>query len=175
MAEVRGLFYNLTIKLIVMPFVKIWIHCVWGTKKRIPFLVSEKRKKVIEHIILNAREKGIVIDTLNGYSDHLHCLISLGATQTLAEVLRLIKGEASFWINKEKLTPYKFKWAEEYYAVSVSDSGIRNVRKYIYTQEEHHRKKTWEDEQNDFILKYGFEMFSDKQTPDFSPGFLPRG
>jgi REP element-mobilizing transposase RayT len=83
-----------------MPYVKIWIHCVWGTKKRFPFLVTEKRKKIIDHIISNAKEKNICIDTLNGYTNHLHCLISLGATQTLADVLRLIKGEPS---QKENL------------------------------------------------------------------------
>lgn len=72
-----------------MPFVKIWIHCVWGTKRRIPFLIDDKRKKVIEHIISNANEKG------------------------------------------------------------------------IYNQEEHHRKKTWDEEENDLLQEYGFEKFSD--------------
>jgi len=146
-----------------MPFVKIWIHCVWGTKKRFPFLVAEKRKMVIDHIVSNAKEKNICIDTLNGYTNHLHCLISLGATQTLSDVLRLIKGEASFWINKEKLTTYKFEWAVEYYAVSISDSHVQNVRNYINNQDEHHRKKTWDEEENDLLQEFGFEKFSDDE------------
>ncbi len=118
---------------------------------------------VIDHIISNAKEKNICIDTLNGYTNHLHCLISLGATQTLSDVLRLIKGEASFWINKEKLTTYKFEWAVEYYAVSISDSHVQNVRNYINNQDEHHRKKTWDEEENDLLQEFGFEKFSDDE------------
>jgi len=58
-----------------MPFVKIWIHAVWSTKNRVPFLDKEIRKSVIEHIKANAKKKHIYLDTINGQADHLHCLI----------------------------------------------------------------------------------------------------
>jgi len=70
--------------------------------------------------------------------------------------MQLIKGESSFWINKNKVTKHYFEWADEYFAVSVSESHINRVREYIKNQEEHHRKKTWEEEYNEFIEKYGF-------------------
>jgi Transposase IS200 like. len=63
----------------------------------------------------------------------------------------LLKGESSFRINKNKLTSYKFEWAEDYYGTSVSSSHINKVREYIRTQEEHHRKKSWEEEYNELI------------------------
>lgn len=53
------------------------IHAVWGTKNRQPLLTKEIRLKVIEHIQENAKTKGIYIDRLNGYADHLHCLFVL--------------------------------------------------------------------------------------------------
>ena len=86
-----------------MPYIKTYIHFVWSTKNRFPFLDSkELRQKVWHHIKENAKEKGIFIDFVNGYTDHCHCLVSLGADQTIQKTMRLIKGESSFWINQNK-------------------------------------------------------------------------
>ena len=144
-----------------MPFVKVYIHFVWSTKNRIPFLDSlELRKKVWEHIRTNAKQKGIFVDFVNGYVDHCHCLVSLGIDQTIQKLMQLIKGESSFWINKEKLTKQKFEWQDEYFAVSVSESVIEKTRDYIKNQEEHHKTKTFQQEYDEFISKYGFEKYS---------------
>lgn len=142
-----------------MPFVKCWIHFVWSTKNREPFLRKEIRDKVFQHIKDNAKTKNIFIDFINGYDDHVHCLVSLGIDQTLSKIMQLIKGESSFWINKEKLTNSKFEWQEEYFAVSVSDSGVSQVREYIKNQEAHHQHKTFQQEYDEFISKYGFQKF----------------
>ena len=142
-----------------MAYVKNWLHCVWGTKKRIPYLSKDIRKKVIEHIKVNAKEKDIYIDSINGYHEHLHCLISLSPDMTLSKVIQLLKGESSFWVNRNKLTKLKFEWAVEYYAVSVSESHVPDVRRYIIRQEEHHQRKSWQEEYDEFIKKYGFDRF----------------
>lgn len=130
-------------------------HVVWGTKHRKPVLTTEKRKLLFDHIRSNARTKGIYIDALGGYTDHVHCLISLGGDQTIAKVVQLIKGESSFWVNRENLITPKFAWAEDYYAASVSESSIQNVRNYINNQEEHHKKVTFAEEYEQFIKTYG--------------------
>lgn len=139
-----------------MLFVKVYIHFVWCTKNRVPFLNSkELRLKVWSHIRENAKQKGIFIDFVNGFSDHCHCLVSLGVDQTIQKVMQLIKGESSFWINKNGVTNGKFEWQDEYFAVSVSESMIDKVREYIKNQEEHHSKQTFQDEYDNFISKYG--------------------
>lgn len=108
-----------------MSFIKVYIHFVWSTKNRVPFLDSkELRLKVWNHIRENAKEKGIFIDFINGYNDHCRCLISLGIDQTIQKVMQLIKGESSFWENKNRHTKEKFEWQDEYFAVSVSESAI---------------------------------------------------
>lgn len=144
-----------------MAFVRIWVHCVWATKKRHHFLTSEIKKSIIDHLKENAGYKSIYIDAINGHSNHLHCIISLGPEQSISKVMQLIKGESAFWINKNKITGSKFEWADEYYAVSVSESQLQNVRVYIANQEEHHKKKSWDDEYNEFIKAYGFERLED--------------
>lgn len=140
-----------------MAYVKIWLHCVWGTKNRIPFLNQSNKREIFNHIKENATLKGIYLDFINGDKEQIHCTISLNPEQTLAKVIQLIKGESSYWINKNKLVQGKFEWADEYFAVSVSESHINIIREYIKNQEEHHKKKTWEEEYTEFMEKYGFE------------------
>lgn len=147
-----------------MPWVKVWIHFVWSTKNREPYLRDEIRQRVFQHIRANAKEKGIYIDLINGYVDHVHCLVSLGADQTIEKIMQLIKGESSFWINKNRLCKTKFEWQDEYFAVSVSESVLENVRKYIANQEEHHRKESFDDEFNGFMKRAGFQKFKDTEN-----------
>jgi REP element-mobilizing transposase RayT len=146
-----------------MPFTKVYIHFVWSTKNREPFLDSkELRLKVWNHIRENAKSKGIFLDFVSGYSDHCHCLVSLGLDQTIQKIMQMIKGESSFWINKNQLTKQKFEWQDEYFAVSVSESMLEKVRNYIQNQEDHHRKKSFQEEYAEFLDKYGFQRFSEK-------------
>jgi putative transposase len=146
-----------------MPFIKVYIHFVWSTKNRMPFLATpEIRQLMWNHIRENAKEKEIHIDFVNGYSDHCHCLVSLGVDQTIQKVMQLIKGESSFWMNNQKLILDKFEWQDEYFAVSVSESILERVRNYIKNQEQHHSKQTFEEEYNEFMIKYKFQKFTDK-------------
>ncbi|MFT6003269.1 MAG: putative transposase [Bacteroidia bacterium] len=139
-----------------MPFIKIYVHLVFTTKNSHPFLdTADKRSKVWKHIKENSLKKDVHIDCVNGYSQHCHCLVSLGTNQTIAQVAQLIKGESSFWINKNEMTQEKFSWQTEYWAVSVSESIISKVRRYIWNQEQHHTKKTYEEEIKEFMDKYG--------------------
>jgi len=142
-----------------MPFVKVWIHFVWSTKNREPFLTDGIRQKVFQHIRENAAEKNIYLDCIGGYVDYMHCLISLGTDQTIEKIMQLIKGESSFWINKNRLVKTRFEWQDEYFAVSVSESLVTGVRKYIANQEEHHQRKSFDDEFEGFMKRAGFQRF----------------
>jgi REP element-mobilizing transposase RayT len=102
------------------------------------------------HIRNYAREKNIWIDHLNGYQNHIHCLISLRSDQALDEVINQIKGESSHWINQHYQMRSKFCWAVDYYAASVSLKTIPIVRQYIQNQECHHTHKTWAQEEEGF-------------------------
>jgi hypothetical protein len=67
----------------------------------------------------------------------------------------LLKGESSYWINKHGLMKMKFEWQDEYIAVSVSESNVETVQRCILNQEEHHREKSFVEEFDEFIKKYG--------------------
>ncbi len=141
-----------------MSYIRIWVHLVFATKNREPLLSREIRYKIQEHIIKNCEEKSIYLQAINGYTDHIHCLISLGREQSIANVAQLIKGESSFWINKHKLTNLRFTWQDDYFAVSVSESVLPKVISYIKNQEQHHAEKSFDDEISEFKKIYGFEI-----------------
>ena len=141
-----------------MSHVRLLVHAVWATNNREPILVPEKKNILIRHIKENAISKDIYLDTINGHMEHLHCLISLGASQSIDKIMQLIKGESAFWANKKNLFDRKLNWAEDYFAGSVSESSIDKVREYIKNQEEHHRKVTFQQEYETFIKAHGFKL-----------------
>jgi len=147
-----------------MSWIRVWIHLIFTTKNGIPFLINkEQRVAVFEHIQQNSKEKEIWLDQVNGHKEHVHCLISLGKEQTISKIAQLIKGESSYWINKNKIIPHKFEWQDDFWVVSVSESHLIAVRKYIQNQEEHHKKKLFTEEVDDFMKKYGWNYVSENK------------
>lgn len=140
-----------------MPHTKIWIHIVFSTFERKPLLNDSIRENIFKHIFDYSKSKDIFIDRINGYVDHVHILLSLSRDQTISKVMQFIKGESSHWINKNNLTKEKFEWQDEYFAVSVSESKLEILKKYIDNQVEHHKTKTFKEEYDDFMKRYGFK------------------
>jgi putative transposase len=134
-----------------MSYTRIWFHVVWTTKRRRPLLSPSLRPKIFTHIRDHAHEKGIHLDVINGYCEHVHCLVALQPDQTISDVVQILKGESSFWINRNKLMSMMFAWQDKYFAVSVGESYVERVRSYIRNQEEHHRKKSFREEYLAFI------------------------
>lgn len=141
-----------------MSFIKVYVHFVWSTKNRMPLLSKDIRKDVFNHIRENAKAKNIHIDFINGYIDHVHCLVSLNDDLSIGKIAQLLKGESSYWINKNKIIKEEFAWQDEYLAVGVGDDKIEIVRNYIANQEEHHSHVSFADEYNKFIERFGFDI-----------------
>ncbi len=151
-----------------MPYTKVMIHFIWATKNRMPLITRELKPVLLSHIKENSIKKEIFIDSLNCVEDHIHLLVSLGTEQTIAKTAMLIKGESSYWVNKQKLIKSKFEWQDEYIALSVSESAISNVRKYIANQEEHHKTKTFKDEYEAFLEENGLGTISAKANTNIN-------
>ena len=134
-----------------MPYVRVWIYLIWSTKNRQPFLEKEIRSRVLDHIKENAAKKDIHVDAIGGYLDYVHVLISLGTGQTIFKIMQLLKGESSHWVNKNSLIRSKFEWQDDYFAASVSESGVEEVRRYIQRQVDHHQKNSFIKEYEEFV------------------------
>jgi putative transposase len=140
-----------------MPYIKLLVHAVWATKDRKPLMSLEHKRIICQHIRENAVKKNIHLLNVNGHHEHLHALISLTAEQDVSNVINLIKGESSFWANRNLRLKEKFGWQDDYFAVSVSQSHFEVVNNYINNQEEHHKNKSFKDEYDEFIKNYKFD------------------
>jgi len=122
----------------------IWIHIIWSTKNREPILIPSLKHEVYSVINDIANNHEIYIDCINGIEDHLHLLVRLRTDQSVADVVKTIKG--SSWEHfKDDVEKY-ITWQDGFAAFSVSPGNLKQVRSYIYNQEKHHRDKSFGDE-----------------------------
>ncbi|TSA27020.1 MAG: IS200/IS605 family transposase [Ignavibacteriales bacterium] len=141
---------------------KCWLHLIWGTLNRERILSSKEiRKQLSSYLFEYSASKNIYMKKNFVNSEHVHALIELPTNISIEGVMHLIKGSSSHWINANKLTNTKFSWGRGYCALSVSESGISRVVKYIESQEEHHRVKSFTDEYEAFIKAYGMKYVTE--------------
>jgi putative transposase len=135
-------------------YTQIHIQCVIAVKYRESLINSGWKERLHQYITGILKNNGHKVIAINSMPDHLHIFFGFRPTQSLADLMRILKGESSEWINKEKFTKTKFHWQEGYGAFSYSRSQVSAVSKYIENQEEHHRKKTFLEEYKDFLVHF---------------------
>ena len=139
----------------VHSYSRVWLHLVWATLDRRPLLNRNAAVKVSAHLHDYAESKGIYMKINFVNPDHVHALIDLPTSKAIDDVLQLLKGESSHWVNEQDLISGKFAWQRGYGVFSVSQSGVDEVCAYIAGQEEHHRKLSFVDELKLFVQRYG--------------------
>ncbi len=136
-------------------YTQLYINFVFAVKYRAGLIQpqwEERLHKYITGIVQNNEHKMLAI---NSASDHLYFFIGLHPKQSISELMRLVKGDSSEFINKHQFTPNKFQWQQGYGAFSNSHSQINGVVKYILAQKEHHRKKGFREEYLGMLSDYG--------------------
>jgi putative transposase len=135
----------------------VLVHALWTTKDKKPLITKSKKEELCGHIRKFASAENIQLVNVNGWQEHLHALLFIQPDQSIDVLINLIKTESSFWANKKLKWTEKFEWESTYSVVSISRSQLEIVNVYINEQEEHHRKKTFEQEYNDYMNNYLFE------------------
>jgi REP element-mobilizing transposase RayT len=138
-------------------FNKIWIHAIWATKDRKPLIHLSIEQKIHQFLSEQLRTQGCPVRIINGMPDHVHCLFLLNPQNSTAGVIKQIKGSSSHFINQNNLIPEKFAWQTGYAAYSVSESVVEKVYQYIKNQKQHHQKKTFQKEFDEFLKLYGLD------------------
>ena len=143
---------------------RIWLHLIWETLSREPMLNKQAAAQASKFLTGYSEEKGIYMKINYFNAEHTHALIDLPTNKCVEDVIQLFKGGSSFWINDQKLLTNRFAWGKGYGAFSVSHSNVARVANYIARQEEHHRKKTYAQEYELFVKRYGLE-WRDEEKP----------
>lgn len=127
------------------------VHVVFSTKNRRDLIPADTRQRLWSFLGGIARKNGFKAIAIGGTANHVHVLLSLPATMPLAKAVQLIKGTSSKWMND---LGYAFAWQEGYGAFTVGVSGQPDTIRYINSQEEHHRKRSFEEEFVAFLVKH---------------------
>jgi putative transposase len=135
--------------------VKIYVHLIWGTHNHHRIINSKLKTALLEHLIARAKENNIIFETINIQPEHIHTLLLLPSDKSIAQIARQFKGESSNWINDNNLTVGKFRWQRGYATFSVSASQLEIVKRYIKNQDEHHRRKSFTEEYEEWARQYG--------------------
>jgi len=122
----------------------VWLHIIWSTKNREPLLTPELSVKVYNAIKTIAGDNEIYLDCINGIEDHVHLLIRLRTDQSIADVVKTIKGNS--WEQFRDDPDNYVAWQDGFAVFSVSPDNLKRVRAYIYNQRMHHKDKSFSDE-----------------------------
>src|SRR6185312_5196978 len=124
----------------------LYAHVIWGVRGREALLSKAVRRVLFVHMPKESAEKGIRIVAIDGSDDHVHCLLQLMPSQNLSQVVKSIRSSSMAWLNETRLLNAEFAWEEDYYAYSVSPSGVKQVIEFIGKQEEYHKTKGLDSE-----------------------------
>ena len=138
-------------------FTSILIHCVWSTKNREPILSSEIRNRLWPYLGGIARENKMKALAIGGTADHVHVLVSLPATFSVATALQLLKGNSSKWMHETFPKLHSLEWQQGYGAFSIGVSAVDATVAYIRNQAEHHRKRSVRDEFVTMLQRHGLD------------------
>jgi REP element-mobilizing transposase RayT len=127
------------------------LHLIFSTKDRQPLITPEIRADLFAYLGGIIREMHGTALIINGTADHVHMLVRIRPSHSAAEIARVVKTNSSRWVH-EKYN-LRFAWQTGYGAFSVSESSVAAVSRYIATQEEHHKKLTFQEEYVAFLKK----------------------
>ena len=126
---------------------QVWLHIVFSTKNRRPFLSNEEfRSQMFKMISHHITDQNCVSASVGGHVDHVHLLIGLSRTETISKVIEKTKTATSRWAKSTPECSSTFSWQAGYAAFSVSHSLIDSVDEYIRNQEAHHQTRSFQDE-----------------------------
>jgi len=138
-------------------FTQIHIHTVFAVQNRISLIQKSWQDQLYKYITTIIQKHGHKVLAIGGVHDHIHILFGLRPTQALSKLIQEVKRDSSEWINQQRLVMGQFSWQKGYGAFSYSKSHVAQVVKYIETQEEHHKKKTFIDEYKKILKDFNLE------------------
>lgn len=138
----------------------VHLHIVFSCKDRRPLITPEIQKRLFEFISGICRKRACTLVEGGGVADHVHLLVELAVTKSIADLLRDIKTNSSRWIH-ETWPEREFGWQDGYGVFSVCASMMDKTRQYIRNQEQHHRSRSLEEELGAILEMHGMRAEPD--------------
>jgi REP element-mobilizing transposase RayT len=135
----------------------ILVHIVFSTKNREPLIqpaIEPELFAYIAKICQSARSPALII---NGMPDHIHMLVNLGRSKSVADLVEEVKSSSSAWMKTKGHGFEQFYWQNGYGAFSIGQSGMKPLKDYIFRQKELHLRRSFQEELRLLFRRYGIQ------------------
>ena len=136
-------------------YVQNIVHLVFSTKERRKLIPAEFQPDLWAYVAGICKRNELFVHAVGGLDDHIHSLVQIPPSITIAKAVLAIKSNSSRWVREQIRG---FEWQEGYGAFSVSASNVPTVEQYIRSQAAHHRKMTFEEEFTALLKKHRVEF-----------------
>ncbi len=163
-SKCTGLYYFLNLyfepenepKPIIMAntYTQIHIQAVFSVQDRSCILRKAWKNELYKYITGIIQNHGHKVLAINGMPDHIHVFFGMRPNQSLSDLIQVVKGDSSKWINQKGFIKGRFSWQEGFGGFSYSKSHVDHVIDYIKDQENHHRRKSFIEEYLEFLEKF---------------------
>ena len=133
-------------------------HLIFRTKDSKPTIKQDHVDQLYAYISGIIKNKNSHLYRINGIENHLHILTDLHPSVALADFMREIKVSSSIWMKNGGLFPAFNGWADGYGSFTCSYMDMERLIEYIKNQQEHHRKKSFEEEYRILIIGSGLKI-----------------
>ena len=148
-------------------YTRIWVHGIFHTKNKHIQIPEKFEQDLTRHIKKSIEENfQSTVTAINVCRDHVHVLFNLNPNYAMKNIFHQVKGESSHWWNQMNYTPFKLMWQTGYSALSVSPKTLPVVEKYIFNQKEHHKKISFKEEWEKFLIAAGAVPGKDFEKDD---------
>jgi REP element-mobilizing transposase RayT len=126
-----------------MPFWRNYVHLVWTTKHRQLLITEVIEARLYAQMVNKAAEMDCYVHAINGTADHVHLVLAIPPKHSVAEVVKMLKGASSHFVN-QVLRPaeFNFQWQRGYGSFSLGHSQLPHAIAYVESQKEHHAQQT---------------------------------
>ena len=137
-------------------YIRVSVHFVWTTHERMPLLPDggEGERKLWRYIESLAQQKRCEVLAIGGMPDHIHLLVNLHNTISMAELIKFVKGSSSRFVSQELRGGDWFAWQNHYGAKAVCPDTLEACIRYIVNQKQHHADNTTDDEWEQVYIEH---------------------
>jgi REP element-mobilizing transposase RayT len=135
-------------------YTQLHIQFVFAVQSRASLIHPDWEEELFKYISGIAKNHKHKMIAINGMPDHIHIFLGLHPTQSISNLMQVVKGESSEWINNKGFVKGRFQWQEGYGAFSYGHSQVTQVYRYIMNQKEHHKKTTFMNEYRELLKRF---------------------
>lgn len=141
-------------------YTQIHLHVVFAVQGRRSLIPAARAQNLYRYITGIITQQGQKLLIINGMPDHLHLLIGLRPDKALSDLMREVKANSAKFINEQEWLSGKFSWQEGFGAFSYGASQLPQIIEYIKRQEEHHATRSFQQEYELLLKRFGVEYNS---------------